>query len=109
MLSTRWVASSLRTVRAVWNEYRAIVQHMQQAAVDQSRDKRERSQYSGLGKKLKTVQFVKNLGLMHDALTELADVSLMLQKNDIYFFNAHNILSSQIQVLHPWLTLLDHL
>lgn len=98
MLGTRWVASSLRTVRAVWNGYSAIVRHVEQAACDSSRDSKERSQYAGLARKLTTVQFVHNLGIMYDALTELADVSLMLQKKDMSLPNAHNILTRQLRV-----------
>ena len=61
----------------------AIVQlsgHVRNAAADSSREAKERAQFSGLARKLTTIQFVQNLGIMHDALTELADVSLMLQK-----------------------------
>ena len=98
ILNTRWVASSLRTVNAVWSQYEALHKHMQEAASDTSRSSSERAQYSGLLKKLTTTQFVLNLGLLRDALTELADVSLLLQKQDMTLPQAHQLLSRQVRV-----------
>jgi len=40
----------------------------------------------------------KNLGLMFDALEELADLTLALQKADISLHVAHRMISSQIEV-----------
>jgi hypothetical protein len=51
-------------------------------------DSKERAKFSGLAKKLTSVIIVKNLALMLDALEELSDLSLGLQKGDITFMKA---------------------
>jgi len=71
VLDVRWVASSLRTVRAVWVSYPALYNHFSQAATDVSLDSKERAQYNGLAAKLSSSTFLLNLGLMYDALEEL--------------------------------------
>jgi len=83
VLSVRWVASSCRAVAAVWKSYAALHEHFSQKAVDASVGAKERCKFDGLKKKLESPVFVTNLGLMLDALEELADLSLQLQKADI--------------------------
>jgi hypothetical protein len=51
-----------------------------------------------LAKKLQNPIFIKNLGLMYDALEELSDLSLALQKADITLPTAHRHISRQIEV-----------
>jgi len=80
VLDTRWVASSVRTVRAVWESYPALHKHFRDASSDSERSARERSMYSGLADRMSTKEFVQNLALMFDALTELSELSLDLQK-----------------------------
>jgi hypothetical protein len=58
ILITRWVASSFRSVSAVWQDYEALVRHFTNAKDDCSRDKKDRSMYEGLLKKITTVEFV---------------------------------------------------
>uniref|UniRef100_A0A3B4VPG3 HAT C-terminal dimerisation domain-containing protein n=1 Tax=Seriola dumerili TaxID=41447 RepID=A0A3B4VPG3_SERDU len=41
VLSTRWVASSFRSVKAVWRSYEALNKHFENAARDQTRNKDE--------------------------------------------------------------------
>lgn len=48
MLSTRWVASSYRSVSAVWEDYEVLVQHFEEAKVDPTRDKKDKCMYEGL-------------------------------------------------------------
>ena len=64
ILNTRWVASSLRTVVAVWKQFEALHNHVSQAAADDTRTKRERAQYGGLMTKLRTDEFA-NMQLKH--------------------------------------------
>jgi hypothetical protein len=78
IVSTRWVASSFHSVSAVWQEYEALVRHCTNAKDDCSRDKTDRNTYEGLLKKITTVEFVLDLGLMCDALQELSELSLEL-------------------------------
>ena len=42
ILSTRWVASSYRSVLAVWTNYEALVQHFEEAKLDPTRDKKDK-------------------------------------------------------------------
>uniref|UniRef100_A0A3B3CDZ6 DUF4371 domain-containing protein n=1 Tax=Oryzias melastigma TaxID=30732 RepID=A0A3B3CDZ6_ORYME len=63
VLSVRWVASSERTVKAVWESYQPL------------------AKYKGLHDILTSVSFVANLGVMYDALSELSDLSRMLQRH----------------------------
>ncbi|XP_078509084.1 E3 SUMO-protein ligase KIAA1586-like [Lissotriton helveticus] len=98
VLDTRWVASSFRTVEAVWNAYPALYKHVTSAAVDASRDSSNRNMYTGLGRRLSSIQFVANLGLMYDALQELSELSLELQKRDSTIIDAHRAICRQIAV-----------
>ena len=97
-MSVRWVASSSHTVTSVWKSYAALHAHFPQKALDVSLDSRERSKCFGLAKKLECPVFVKNLGLMVDALEELADLSLELQKADITLSSAKKLISKQVAV-----------
>lgn len=83
VLNVRWVASSYRTVEAVWNMYSALHKHFISASQDVARTSSERCMYEGLGEKLSSADFIKNLGHMFDALEELKDLSEALQNRDI--------------------------
>jgi hypothetical protein len=72
ILSTCWVASSFRSVSAVWQDYEAPVLHFEEAKSDQTGDKEDRCTYEGLLKKIMSVEFVLDLSLMCDALQESA-------------------------------------
>jgi hypothetical protein len=87
ILSTRWIPFSFHSVSAVWQDYEALVRHFTNAKDDCSRDKKDRSMYEGLLKKIATVEFVLDLGLMCEALQEL---SLELQKRNINLYSANN-------------------
>jgi hypothetical protein len=98
VLDTRWVASSLRTVQAVWQSYPALFSHFTKASLDVQRDDRDRRKYSGLATRLSSQQFVQNLGIMFDALTELAELSLEVQKRSITIPVAHRAICRQVAV-----------
>ncbi len=98
VLDNRWVASSFRTVEAVWRNYPALHKHLTHAAEDASRDSTTRESYNGLVKRLSSYAFVNNLGLMHDALQELSELSLELQKRDCTIIMAHKAICRQIRV-----------
>ena len=99
ILSTRWVASSERTIRAVWNNYEALLKHFDNAANDSSRDSREKAMYKGLATRMTTFAFVNNLAIMYDALEELADLSRHLQRREINVIDAHRLVSREIIVM----------
>lgn len=63
MFSIRWVASSERTIKAVWNNFPALYNHFSNASTDDSRTLKEKSKYIGLKKTLGSVEFVKNLSM----------------------------------------------
>lgn len=98
ILNTRWVASSFRTVSAVWQDYEALVLHFRQAQEDGRRSKTDRSLYEGLLKKITSSAFVLDLGLMCDALQELSELSLDLQERHINLYNADKKIRNLIQV-----------
>jgi hypothetical protein len=79
----RWVASSLKTVKAVWDGYRPLENHFTEAATDATRDSKERAKYKGLCNILTSCEFIRYLGIMYDALTELFELSLLLQKREM--------------------------
>ena len=83
ILDVRWVASSFRTVNAVWSSYEALVKYFQNCSTDTALDGKERAISVGIVKKLTGVVFVKNIATMLDALEELSEVSLKLQAADI--------------------------
>lgn len=56
--------------------------HFSSAANDVTKDSTERSKYKGVYDVLTSVPFVFNFRVMYDALTELSDLSRMLQKRD---------------------------
>jgi hypothetical protein len=64
ILSTRWAASSFRSVSAVWENFEALVRHFKEAENDSKRDEKERCMFQGLQRKIKSTEFILNLGLM---------------------------------------------
>eukprot|EP00102_Acyrthosiphon_pisum_P010394 XP_008178697.1 PREDICTED: E3 SUMO-protein ligase KIAA1586-like [Acyrthosiphon pisum] len=56
-----------------------LYQHFTTAANDGLRTSKEKSKYLGLKRLLASIEFVTNLGIMYDALCELADLSTSLQ------------------------------
>jgi hypothetical protein len=94
-----WVSSSERTVKAVWTNYAALHKHFVEASVDEGRDSVTQRKYLGLSKRLASVGFVFNMGVMLDALTELGDLSRELQKRDMTLPLAQRVIDRQIRVL----------
>ena len=68
--------------------------------IDDQRSSKEKSKYIGLRNTLKSIEFVHNLGILYDALTELSDLSIDLQKRDQSFVNAHKSIERTIRVLN---------
>ncbi|XP_063788503.1 E3 SUMO-protein ligase KIAA1586-like [Pseudophryne corroboree] len=90
VFNVRWVASSWRAVNAVWQTYPALAAHFQKASQDQSRDRREQVKFQGLHSKLCSVNFVKNMSIMLDVLTELKNLSELLQDRKMTIPKADN-------------------
>ena len=101
ILDTRWVASSFRTVEAVWKNYPALYKHFKTASEDPFRDSVTKQTYSGLAMRISSHAFVNNLGIMCDALQELSELSVKLQNRDITIISAHKTICREIRVLRP--------
>ncbi|XP_054873424.1 E3 SUMO-protein ligase KIAA1586-like [Amphiprion ocellaris] len=97
VFTVRWVASSWRAVSAVWQSYPALAQHFRKASEDHSSDSKERAKFSGLLSKLCSVSFVKSLALMVDILTELKNLSEILQSRKTTIPKAHEMMTIYVQ------------
>lgn len=100
VLTVRWVASSFRAVKAVWRSYEALNKHFENAA-DESRPAMERQTYRGMASRLSVFicEFICDLGLMYDALSELSSLSQQLQSQSMTLLRAEHLLKRTIRVL----------
>uniref|UniRef100_A0A671K3M9 DUF4371 domain-containing protein n=1 Tax=Sinocyclocheilus anshuiensis TaxID=1608454 RepID=A0A671K3M9_9TELE len=99
-----WVASSFRTVRAVWTSFTALVRHFEKASIDDQRNYTERQTYRGLCDRLKSPEFLCDLGLMYDTLHELSIVSEELQAQTMTLLRADLLVKRAIRVLASFKT-----
>ncbi|KAJ3581691.1 hypothetical protein NHX12_016369 [Muraenolepis orangiensis] len=97
VFSVGWVASSWRAVSAVWQSYPALAQHFREASEDDTRDSRERAKFKGLLSKLCSINFLKSLALMADVLTELKNLSEILQNRKTTLPKAHDIMTTYVK------------
>ena len=79
MLDTRWVASSFRTVKAVWSSYQSLCRHFETAAQDDARSATERATFDGMARRIHSPEFLIDLAVMYDTLYELSALSELLQ------------------------------
>lgn len=93
IFTIRWVASSMRTVRAVWESFDALAAHFEAVSQDRSRSQTERVTFEGLHDYLTSVDFVTSMALMLDVLSELSFLSTSLQANNITIYQAHKKLT----------------
>ncbi|XP_069486321.1 E3 SUMO-protein ligase KIAA1586-like [Ambystoma mexicanum] len=98
ILDIRWVASSERSVKAVWNNFKALNKHFGESSCDTARSEMEPNKYSGLNRMLTSTVFAENLGIMLDALPELGDLSRQLQSRDMTLYEAARIIQKHICV-----------
>ena len=98
VLDVRWVASSCRTVKAVWTSYEALYKHFASKVDDRTLDSREKAKFTGMKRKFENPHFIQNLGLLYDALEELADLSLALQKADISLPVANKLIAREVEI-----------
>jgi hypothetical protein len=75
--------------------YPALHKHFHEASMDPNRTSNERAQYTGLKRKLSDANFVLNMGLMLNALTELEHLSLKLQDRKVTLPEAHRLISQK--------------
>lgn len=58
-----WVASSFRSVKAIWRDFPALIQHFDLAASDSTRSALERAKFTGLRRKLASASFILDLAV----------------------------------------------
>ena len=83
ILDVRWVASSFRAVKAVWDSYAALHHSFTTATDDMRKTSKVRAEFAGLARQLESGTFLQNLALMYDALQELSDLSEALQSSNL--------------------------
>ena len=98
VLDVRWVASSFRTVLAVWSSYPALHKHFSDAASDAKLNGKEKAEFKGLASKLSSNVTLMNIAVMCDALEELSELSLSLQAESISIQKAHRLIARQLEV-----------
>ena len=96
VFSVRWVASSFNAVSAVWDSFPALAAHFRQASDDSARDGSEKAKFQGLLTKLSSINFVKSLAVMADVLTELKNLSEILQTRSITLPKAHDTMVTYV-------------
>lgn len=102
VLSTRWVSSSLRTVRAVWKSFAALHSHFKNSCDDQSNDKNTIAVFIGLKKRLESPEFILDLGIMYDVLQELSMLSNELQSRTITLPKAEQSIKRTIRIIESF-------
>jgi len=85
-------------VKAVWKSYEALYRHFRSKVDDATLDTKEKAKFARMTRKLENPNFIQNLGLMYDALEELSDLSLALQRADITLPAATKLITRQVEV-----------
>jgi hypothetical protein len=92
------VASSFRSVSAVWENFDALVRHFKEAENNPTRDEKDRCMYQGLQRKITSTEFILDLGLMCDVLQELSELSLELQDRNINLYQTDVKVRDLVQI-----------
>ena len=79
----RWVASSFRAVKALWNDYPALYAHFRKLSEDPSITDIERQKYKGSARILSTQNFIEDVALLKDCLGQPSLLSETLQERNI--------------------------
>ena len=85
-------------MKAVWKSYEALYRHFRSKVDDATLDTKEKAKFARMTRKLENPNFIQNLGLMYDALEELSDLSLALQRADITLPAATKLITRQVEV-----------
>ena len=94
-----WVASSFRSVCAIWQSYPALVSHFQLCSTDSNRNARERAKCGGLHNKLSKWFFVAELAIIKDALEPIKSLSLYFQTREASVITADAQIATTIETL----------
>ena len=99
ILDTRCVASSFRTVSAVWNNFHPLCAHFEKASNDPERNSKDRASFTGLLRRMRSPEFLTDLALMFDTLYELSNLSQMLQNREMTIISADKLIRRTIRRL----------
>jgi hypothetical protein len=83
---------------AVWQDYEALVLHFEKGKSENGQGRKEKCTYEGLHRKITSVEFILDLGLMCDALQELSELSSDLQERNIDLHKAHRKIECLVDV-----------
>ena len=98
IFDVRWLASSYRTVSAVWDNYQSLCLHFQKASNDPNKCN-GRSTFAGMLRRMQSPELLIDLGIMYDALFELSNLSLLLQDRGTSIVYADKLIHRTIQLL----------
>ena len=96
---TRWVASSFRTVSAVWNNFHPLCAHLEKASNDPERNSKDRASFTGFLRRMRSPESLTDLALMFDTLYELSNLSQMLQNREMTIISADKLIRRTIRRL----------
>lgn len=99
VLDTRWAASSLRSLQAVWRSFATLAAHFERSSTCGTKTSKERSKFKGLHKVLTSVKFVQNIAIMLDALTEVSQLSNVLQTRGLSLMAANKLILQTIRAI----------
>jgi len=94
VLDTRWAASSLRTIKAIWTSFEALAAHFLS-----KQDGKDAARFKGMLRTLTSTNFVMNLAIMYDALEEVGSLSVLLQGRDMALITANKLIDQSIKAL----------
>ena len=98
VLDTRWTPSSFRALQAVWNNYEALHKHFTDES-NTGKANAETATYRGLKATLETDAFIHALTVMLDAISEISELSLVLQSESTTIVKAYQALKRTIRAL----------
>ncbi|UYV77289.1 hypothetical protein LAZ67_15000351 [Cordylochernes scorpioides] len=97
ILGVRWISSSFRTIKTVWESYESLHHHFKSSTYLDST-------YQGLLRRLESPEFILDLGLMYDTLQEMSMLSLELQSRTTTLQKAEHIIKRTIRVIESFKT-----
>ena len=83
VFTIRWLASTFKTLDAIFDSYAALSKYLLDASQDVERTSSQRASFKGFHSSFTSINFVKNLATMHDVLKELSDLSVLLQERTL--------------------------
>uniref|UniRef100_A0A8C5MRD2 Uncharacterized protein n=1 Tax=Leptobrachium leishanense TaxID=445787 RepID=A0A8C5MRD2_9ANUR len=99
VFTVRWVASSQRAIRAVWESYPALHSHLVKASTSSEHTTKQKSVFSGLNKVLTSEEYLLNLAGVADAVQEMGLLSEALQRDDITLPRAYQLINRSVRAI----------